>query len=567
MNMDRNSLLAIAACVVFFIAYQSYLTAKYPDMGKKQPEGASQENQVESINANKDSNTGTIGNPVQPKPVQKDQKAAETIELLPDEQLRFENRNVIYEFNQEFSAINRVILKEYQEKSDGGTPLQLVNVLDSPMKIQAVTQVERATGDAGYFAERKGSSLLLSKQNDNWRIEQEFTLPEDGYGLEVRFNFTNISSGSLDLNAGLLIQENLLLSESAGFGPASFVTQRKSLIAGVDGDGEHEDAQSVCEDEDVVELENLRFNNAKVDFIGFDKHYFLAVFKPKLDRMSSYVTKLRPTRAGVCAIAMMVYQPMGLIKPGEQVSLGFTGFMGPKDLEILKSHDPVFANTLNFKTLGLDLSFLAKGLLGVIQYFYSLIPNYGIAIILLTFCLKILFYPLTKSAAVSMKKMQKLQPEMNKIKEKFAKDPQKQQQEIMKFLSVNKANPMKGCLPILPQMPVFIAFYSVLSQAIELRHAEFFGWILDLSAKDPYYITPLLLGVLMFLQQKLTPNPGMDPNQQKIMMMMPVIFTVMMLSLPAGLVLYMVVNTVVSIAQQQWLNKKLDNMEFKVARA
>ena len=159
-----------------------------------------------------------------------------------------------------------------------------------------------------------------------------------------------------------------------------------------------------------------------------------------------------------------------------------------------------------------------------------------------------------------MKRMQKLQPEMKKIQEKFKDDPPTMQRELMKFMSTNKANPFQGCLPILPQIPVFIAFYNVLSQAIELRHAPFFGWIQDLSAADPYYITPILLAVAMFVQQKLTPTPGMDKTQERIMMMMPIVFSLMMLSLPAGMVLYMITNTIVSIAQQQWLNHRLKNV-------
>ena len=130
----------------------------------------------------------------------------------------------------------------------------------------------------------------------------------------------------------------------------------------------------------------------------------------------------------------------------------------------------------------------------------------------------------------------------------------------MAFMSKNKVNPAKGCLPILPQIPVFIAFYNVLSQAIELRQAPFIGWITDLSIADPYYISPLLLGVGMFVQQKLTPNPGMDKTQARVMMMMPLIFTVMMLSMPAGMVIYMLTNTIISIGQQQWLNRKLDKI-------
>jgi YidC/Oxa1 family membrane protein insertase len=127
----------------------------------------------------------------------------------------------------------------------------------------------------------------------------------------------------------------------------------------------------------------------------------------------------------------------------------------------------------------------------------------------------------------------------------------------MKFMTANKVNPAKGCLPILPQIPVFVALYNVLNQSIELRLAPFMGWIQDLSAHDPYYVTPLLLGACMFLQQKLTPTTGMDKAQQRMLLMMPVIFTAMMISLPSGLVLYMLTNSIISIMQQQWLNKKL----------
>ncbi|MEZ4743629.1 MAG: membrane protein insertase YidC [Bdellovibrionota bacterium] len=183
--------------------------------------------------------------------------------------------------------------------------------------------------------------------------------------------------------------------------------------------------------------------------------------------------------------------------------------------------------------------------------------NWGWAIILVTLGLKLIFFPLNQQAAISMNKMKKLQPEMNKIREKHKDDRMAQQQEIMKFMSAHKINPMKGCLPILPQIPVFFAFYRVLSTSIELRQAPFMGWIQDLSVADPYYVTPLLLGVAMFLQQKLTPNPSMDPAQAKMMLMMPVVFTVMMLGLPSGMVLYMLVNTIVSVAQQHWLNRKL----------
>jgi YidC/Oxa1 family membrane protein insertase len=170
--------------------------------------------------------------------------------------------------------------------------------------------------------------------------------------------------------------------------------------------------------------------------------------------------------------------------------------------------------------------------------------------------LKALFFPLNRQAAMSMKAMNKLKPDMDRIREKFKDDKALQQQEIMKFMAAHKINPMKGCMPILPQIPVFFAFYRILSESIELRHAALGGWLLDLSNSDPYYITPVLLGVGQFVQQKLTPTTGMDPAQQRMMQMLPLIFTVMMLGLPSGMVIYMLTNTVVSIGQTQWLNRR-----------
>lgn len=203
---------------------------------------------------------------------------------------------------------------------------------------------------------------------------------------------------------------------------------------------------------------------------------------------------------------------------------------------------------------------IAHPLLLAIKGLHKFTGNYGIAIILLTFLLKILFFPLTKQAAHSAAKMKKLNPEMAKIREKYKSDQQKMQMELMKFMGAHKINPMKGCLPILPTIPVFFALFRVLSASIDLRHAPFYGWITDLSAKDPYFVTPVILTGFMFIQQKMTPMTGMDKSQERIMTFMPVIFGVMMITLPSGLVLYMLTNTVVSIAQQQYLNRKFANI-------
>ena len=569
MNMDRSSLLAIVACIIFFVAYQTWLTNKYPDMNKP-PEKVVEKSDparktVPAPAGTEPPATGEAPRTSNQPPA--GQPEVETFARLTPQQLTFDNPDMVVEFNQEYSAISNVRLKRYlrDRESEAG---DFVRVLDSPMIIQGVRNLGNLKGARGFHGSREGRRLTFYRDDGDWRIAQQFTVNEKGYGINLKLTFENRSGRAADLTGGLLAQENLLMDQASGFGPAAFVAQRKTFIYSIDGDRDFEDAMSFCDDDDESSLEEMALRNERIDFFGLDFHYFVAIFHPMMPGISTSVQKTRPGSKLVCPISLTMGAPMGQIPPGGRVEMAFEGYFGPKEATQLAAEDPVFAKAVNYESIGIDLSWISIYMLKAIRIFYDMTHNYGIAIMLVTLIIKILFYPLTKAAAVSMRRMQVLQPEMTKLREKYKSDPQKQQQELMRFMSANKANPMKGCLPILPQMPVFFAFYSVLSQAIELRHAPFFGWIQDLSVADPYYISPLFLGAMMFVQQKIMPkNPGMDPNQQKIMMMMPVIFTVMMLGLPAGMVIYMIVNTMVSIAQQQWLNRKLENMEIEVVRS
>ena len=193
-------------------------------------------------------------------------------------------------------------------------------------------------------------------------------------------------------------------------------------------------------------------------------------------------------------------------------------------------------------------------LLIVLKFIYNYVGNYGIAIIILTILIKIIFWPLGNKSYKSMKEMQKLQPKMQELREKYKDDKQKLSQETMALYKTHKVNPLGGCLPIVIQIPVFFGLYKVLLYAIELRHSPFFFWIQDLSAKDPYYITPIVMGATMFMQQKMTPTMG-DPMQAKIMLFMPVVFTFLFLNFPSGLVIYWLFNNIISIGQQMYINK------------
>lgn len=243
--------------------------------------------------------------------------------------------------------------------------------------------------------------------------------------------------------------------------------------------------------------------------------------------------------------------PLKTVAPGESVTFSYMAYFGPKDLDILKAIDHQLAEVIDFGIF----SFLAKPLLQVLKYFYTFLGNYGLAIILLTVIIKLLFWPLTNKSYASMKAMSKLQPQMQKLRDKHKNDRDKLNREIMELYKNNRVNPLGGCLPMLVQIPVFFALYKVLLNSIELRHAPFYLWIQDLSAKDPYYVTPLIMGATMFIQQKMTPST-MDPIQAKIFLLMPIIFTFMFLNFPSGLVIYWLVNNVLTIGQQFYINRK-----------
>jgi YidC/Oxa1 family membrane protein insertase len=228
-----------------------------------------------------------------------------------------------------------------------------------------------------------------------------------------------------------------------------------------------------------------------------------------------------------------------------------------------KNYDHLIAISSEGENLHLAVDFgffaiLAVPTLRALQFIYKYIPNYGIAIVLLTIFLRLITFPLQYKSFKSMKKMQQIQPELLKIKEKYKDDSQKMQKETMALFQKAGANPLSGCLPLLLQMPFFFAIYRVLYSAVELVGAPFFGWIHDLSIHDPFYLLPVLMAGSMFLQQKLTPQTSMDPTQQKIMLFMPLIFGFIMKDLPAGLVLYIFVSTMVGILQQYVVYKAID---------
>ena len=282
-----------------------------------------------------------------------------------------------------------------------------------------------------------------------------------------------------------------------------------------------------------------------VKWIGATNRYFLM----------SMVTQDGSEPKGLIQTPAPYTAKMSMVYPitGNTLTIPLRVYFGPKELDLLRAVDPTLDHTIDFGWFTLFAYPLLKGMRAI----YELVHNYGVAIILLTIMIKVLTYPLTYKSMKSMKEMAKLQPQLAKIREKYKDDKEALNREMLTIMRGHGYNPLAGCLPIVIQMPVFFALYRVLYSSIELYHAPFAFWIHDLSSKDPYFVTPVLLSLTMFIQQKVTPNTATDPAQAKMMQFMPLIFGFFMISLPAGLTIYMLVNAMVSILQQLFLNKKL----------
>ncbi len=277
--------------------------------------------------------------------------------------------------------------------------------------------------------------------------------------------------------------------------------------------------------------------DGKIKWFGLDFNYHLlaTIFSKR------YAAQTIITDNGTLSV--------NLVNPQKSLDLKF--IYTKKNYDTLINYGSNLDRSVDFGFFGV----IAVPLLRALQFFYGLIPNYGVAIILLTLVVRMLTFPLQFKSFKSMKKMQVLQPELNKIKEKFKDDPKRMQQETMELFRREKANPLGGCFPLLLQMPIFFAFYKVLYAAVELVNAPFILWIHDLSVKDPYYVLPVLMALAMFAQQKLTPSTSADPTQQKVMLFMPLIFGIIMKDLPAGLNLYIFVSTILGVLQQLFVYK------------
>jgi YidC/Oxa1 family membrane protein insertase len=354
---------------------------------------------------------------------------------------------------------------------------------------------------------------------------------------ENKFSITDSSngfSGSVKLTGDNFVE--ISIDSSKAFKPSLQIDAKKEEM----DDGQKFNSFTFYgESLDLVTVgeEDLDHYEGKYSWLGLDFNYHLLAFIVDNKQMYNLDTK-----GNVLKFA----------------SINPTNSFTYKVIFIKKNYDDLKAagNHLD-KAVDFGIwSIIAVPILRGLQYFYDFFQNYGLAIIFLTILMRFLTFPLQYKSFKSMKKMQVIQPELKEIKEKFKDDPKRIQQETMALFKKAGANPLGGCLPMLLQMPIFFAFYKVLFTSVELVDAPFYFWITDLSEKDPFYILPVLMGLAMFLNMKLTPSTTADPAQQKVMMLMPVMFSIFMINLPSGLTLYILVSTVVGMLQQLYVYKR-----------
>jgi len=452
-------------------------------------------------------------------------------------------------------------LKKYQSTIEKGSPLkELIHVKNKSgygfnlgFSGKNIPNINWAT----YKVNRK--EITIRPGDRPKKLIYERVSPE---GIEIQTIFVFYADNyEIDLSVHVNNSSERIIDDNLSLNLVHLPTKTKKRYSAFEGMALL--LENKLKEVKVGKLKDKQFFG-QISWIAREEPYFLAAIVDENSRKSTAKSTILPDDE----IKISYITPSLNLRQGQNTTENFTLYFGPRDLYILKALNKRLEKAINFGWFDI----IAKPLLVTLRFFNKYLSNYGLSIILLTIIIKILFWPLTHKSYKSMKEMRKLQPMMAKIREKYKGNKQEMQKQLMGLYKTYKINPMGGCLPMIVQIPVFFALFRVLPNSIELRHAPFFLWIKDLSAPDrlfsfpfqiPFMAPPygipvltLIMGASMFLQQKMTPTTG-DPAQAKMMMLLPIVFTFLFINFPSGLVLYWLVNNVLSIAQQYRINKQV----------
>ncbi len=378
---------------------------------------------------------------------------------------------------------------------------------------------------------------------DGLVVTKTFTFARDSHTIDVSYAVTNNTAAAAQVQQYAQLKQTLAQPEGSMFMPtyrgAAYSTQDTRYEKFPFGD---------------FEDENLRLATIG-GWVGMLEHYFVSAWVPPQEQTNTIYSRLLSNQFAIIGYT----SPAVVVNSGETQTVGSTLYLGPKDQETLAALARGLDLTVDYGILW----WISQPLFDLLKFLYSLVGNWGVAIVLITIIVKGAMYWLTKKQYESFAKLRVLAPKMQQLKDRYGEDRQKMSQAMMELYKKEKVNPMGGCFPLLLQMPIFLALYWVLLESVELRHADFFLWITDLSVADPYYVLPILTGASMYFLQKLNPTTVQDPMQQKIMQWMPVAMSIFFFFFPAGLVLYWLISNVITIVQAKMIYSSMEKRGIK----
>ena len=543
--MEKRAFIAVVFSILIIILYQEYLRRFYPPAPPPPPQQTAAKPETEPA-----ARPPAQVQPPSPSPAGTGE-AAPKVPAVQVRDLTVETPDYIARFTNQGARLKSFRLKRYRVGVAANSPLiEMVSrgpgqeyplglrLDDTPAGTDQGIVYEIRGADLNLEPGRDGRITFVGSTPSGRRVVKELTFNGSSHAVEV------------GVSIGGSAQAGVLLLTTGG------------EAKGVKGDALFEGLIALREGEIIREWPDdieARINlNAPLSWAGFGYTYFVSALIP-----ADGVEADAAVAPGSGRDGGFVLETRGRVLSSTERSARYQLFMGPKVLSLLESFDRGLEDSIDFGYF----AFISMPMLQALHFFQTYTGNYGLDIILLTLIIKLLLWPLTQKSFVSMKRMQKLQPQMQRLKDKFGEDKQRLNKEMMDLYKRNKVNPFGSCLPMLLQFPFFIGFYNALLTPIELRHASFL-WIKDLSRPDweslPFSafgfdvgvpVLVLLMGASMFIQQWMTPAIG-DPNQRRMMMLMPLIFTVIFVSFPSGLTIYWFVNNLLSILQQYMINRK-----------
>ena len=499
--------------------------------------------------------------------------SAQNIEVLPtdslinDDFVRITTRATDISIALKGGDITQILLKDFPVSlKDPDKPIALLDDTsrtyiaqsglvgpDGPDASQSGRPIYQAS-QKRYVIDEPTDISIHTQTDTGLIITKTFSIAPDRYDLKVTHTIENVSDATKTLSPFVQIKRDNSDDPSTqnSMGMQAFLGYALRTADERYRKVSFSDFENAADAKDLNT--ELKGRTTTGGYLALLQHYFTSAWVPSSTETHSYSFRTNKNGHFIGSIV----SPNIEIAPGDTKHTSATLYAGPKDQETLEMLTPGLELVVDYGWLW----FIAQPLFWLLKFIHTYIGNWGFAIILLTVLVKAAFFQLSAAAYKSMAKMRKFTPEMNKMRELHGDDRQRMSKEMMDLYKREKINPLGGCLPILVQMPVFIALYWVLLESVELRQAPFILWINDLSVKDPYFILPLLMGVSMYIQTSLNPTPP-DPMQAKIMKYMPVAFTFFFLWFPAGLVLYWVINNILSIAQQWVITKSIEKADIQ----